>query len=140
MNDNVEGTHVPDSVDRQRHAVRFLVDDPVLGWRLFSLERALLAYQGDLKLPEYTGCALRIAFAHVEVVGGHLTRLMRLECSEWLLDGEGRVDQDKLMREIVESIDPVTGPINFKLLASVPMADEDIIAIQRRLGIQRDPC
>lgn len=138
MNDNADNTHTPGSSDPQRHAIRFLVDDPVLGWKIFPLTRALAAYHGEATIPEYAGRSLRIAFAHVEVAGGHFTCLTRLECSEWLLDGEGRVDQDKLMRNIVKGIDPPVEPIDFRLLASVPVVEKDIIAIQRCLGVQND--
>lgn len=139
MQINAENPHGSGQEDKQQSSIRFLIDDPVIGWRLFPLTKGLAAYQDDLKLPEYAGCSLRIAFAHVVVVGWHLTRLTRLDCSGWLLDAEGRVDQDKLMSDIVESIDPVREPIDFRLLTSVPMAEKDIIAIQRCLGVQNDP-
>lgn len=139
MNDNANNTHPSGSAAPQRHAIRFLVDDPVLGWKIFPLTRALAANRGDLRLPEYAGCSLRIAFAHVEIVGGHLAKLTRLDCSGWLLDAEGRINQDKLMRDNVESIDPVEGAIDFRLLASVPVTSEDIMSIRRCLGVEVCP-
>lgn len=116
-----------------RSTVRFLIDDPALGWRLFPLTRALVAYQGELRMPEYAGMSVRIAFAHMELEDGRPAVLKRLECSAWHLDDEGRIDQDRLMEGIVERIDPVAGTIDFRLLASVSVTDEDISAIQRCL-------
>lgn len=136
MNDNADNTHTPGSIDPQRHAIRFLVDDPVLGWKIFPLTRALAAFHGEATIPEYAGCSLRVAFAHVKIAGGHLTGLTRLECSGWLLDGEGRVDQDKLMSGIKERIDPTEEPIDFRVLASVPVTNEDIMAIWACLEVR----
>lgn len=136
MNDNADYTYKLNSVAQDRHAIRFLVDDPVHGWKTFPLTRALAAYHGDLTITEYAGCTLRIAFAHAEVAGGHLTRLTRLECAEWLLDGEGRVDQDRLMNDIKESIDPTEEPIDFRVLSSVPVTNVDIMAIRGCLGVR----
>ena len=136
MHDGSEHEGEVASARKLPSATRFLIDDPTLGWRLFPLSRALVAYQGDLRLPEYVGLSLRIAFAHVELAGNRPTKLMRLECSEWHLDAEGRVDQDKLMSDIVERIDPVEGDIDYRLLTSVPMTASDIEAIKRCLGIQ----
>jgi hypothetical protein len=40
---------------KQYASMRFLIEDPATGWRIFSLRRALLVYRGELSLPNYGG-------------------------------------------------------------------------------------
>lgn len=68
--------------------------------------------------------------------------LERWECGEWQLDSEGWVDQDVLMKGIVERVDPVDHEIDFQLLAMVTVTSSGIHAIRQQLRMpdQGDVC
>lgn len=86
-------------------APRFLVEYPLKGWRLFSVNRGLAAYRGKLLLPELANQTIRVAFADVAVKNRRPVALYSLELAEWRMDAEGRVDQTALMSRIVEKLD-----------------------------------
>lgn len=123
------------SATEARRAIRFLLNPSGQGWRRFPLTKALSAFQGELALPEYAGQRLRVAFAHLGVDKDGMRSLARLECAEWQLDSEGRVDQDVLMKGIVDRVDPVGHEIDFRLLATVTVTNQDVRAIRQQLGL-----
>lgn len=86
-------------------AARFLVEYPIKGWRLFSVNRGVAAYSGKLLLPDLANQTVRVAFADVAVKNGRPVALYSLELAEWRVDAEGRVDQTALMSRIVEKLD-----------------------------------
>lgn len=89
-------------------AMRFLIDDPALGWRLFPLNRAMLAYRGDLRLPGYANQTVRVALAYVSTRNRKVVDLLRLQVSEWKLNSDGRVNQKTLMSGIIRKLDQNT--------------------------------
>lgn len=135
MNNKTMSPRAAQARQEKQSAPKFLIDDPERGWTLFPLQRGLSAYHGNLVLPEYAGLTLRVAFAHIEHPTDRPKMLVRLEVSVWQLDREGRVDQDVLMRQIIENIDPKEESIDFRLLTSAPVTDDDIAEIKRCLGI-----
>lgn len=86
-------------------ASRFLVEYPIKGWRLLSINRGVAAYSGKLLLPDLANQTIRVAFADVAVKNGRPVALYSLELAEWRVDAEGRVDQTALMSRIVEKLD-----------------------------------
>lgn len=135
MHGNATDEHGSQRVVEARRAVRFLFDTPGQGWRLFPLTKALNAYRGELALPLYADQRMRVAFAHLTVDKNKVRSLERLECGEWQFDADGRVDQEVLMKGILERVDPVGHEIDFRLLASVPITSQDIREIRQQLGI-----
>lgn len=85
--------------------MRFLIDDPVKGWRVISAKRVLAAQRGELLMPELANRTVRVAYADVAVSDGKPVALYWLEIVEWRVDAEGRVDQAVLMSRIVEKLD-----------------------------------
>jgi hypothetical protein len=123
--------------DTRRSVTRCLIDDPVKGWQLFGVQRAMEAYKGHLSLPKYAGRTLRIAFAYIDAPADNTLppRLVRMECNEWVLDAVGNVSQGIVQAEIVKKIDPVAGPIDFSMLGYVQVTAQDMAAILKCLGI-----
>ena len=123
--------------ETRRSVTRCLIDDPAKGWRLFGVQRAMDAYRGRVSLPKYAGRTLRVAFAYLDAPADSTKppRLVRMECSEWILDADGNVDQDIVQAEILKKIDPVVGPIDFSMLGSAALTQQDMAAILKCLGI-----
>lgn len=90
-------------------AARFLVEYPIKGWRLFSVNRGVAAYRGKLLLPDLANQTVRVAFADVAVKNGRPVALYSLELAQWRVDAEGRVDPAALMSRIVEKLDQKAG-------------------------------
>lgn len=86
-------------------ATRFLVEYPIKGWRMLSVNRASAAYRGKLLLPELANQTIRVAFADVAVKNRRPVALYSLELAEWRVDAEGRVDQAALMSRIIQKLD-----------------------------------
>lgn len=115
----------------------FLIDDPETGWRRYSLNNAWLAYQGEIRMAKLTNIAIRVVLAYVEVTEGIPERLIRLQCSKWLINSDGLVDQDEVMRGILERLNPDESlKIDHSFISTVAISDEDIAAIKRCLGIE----
>lgn len=85
-------------------ALRFLVEYPIKGWRIFSAKRVFAAQGGKLLLPELANRTIRVAFADVAVRNGRPVAVYRVELTEWRVDAVGRVDQTTLMSRIVEKL------------------------------------
>lgn len=115
---------------------RFFIDFPATGWMPYPLSKALLTDQGELQIPELANLAIRTALVYVRTGEGEPTRIIRMECSEWLIDATGRVSQENVMRGILERINPVEcARIDHSLISTVPVSKEDMATINRHLGI-----
>lgn len=114
----------------------FFIDYPTTGWMPYPLSKALLTDQGKLQIPELANLAIRTALVYVRTGEGEPARIARMECSEWLMDATGRVNQENVMRGILDRINPVEGVrIDHSFISTVPISKEDIAAIKHRLGI-----
>ena len=117
-------------------AIRCLIEYPVRGWRLFPLRKAMSADFNDLHLPEHAHQTIRVASVYVTVKHGKVIALRRLEISEWSLDADGRIDQEKLMAGIIKKFDQGTGgQHDDQGHASDTISDVDILEIRQSLGL-----
>lgn len=62
--------------------LRYLIEDPNLGWRKFAMTKATLAYRGELLLPELAGRTVRVVLAVAILKARKVHDLHRLELSE----------------------------------------------------------
>lgn len=85
-------------------AMRFLIDDPARGWRLFSMKKAMVVHRGALLLPEYANQTVRVVSAYVTTQHSKVIGLHQLEVAEWKFDSDGRVDRQALMSGIVKKL------------------------------------
>lgn len=114
----------------------FFIDHPATSWTPYPMSKSLLTHQGELQIPELANLAVRTALVYVKTTEGEPTRITRMECTEWLIDASGRVDQENVMRGILERINPVEGvEVDHSFIRTVPISGEDIAAINRHLGI-----
>lgn len=114
----------------------FFIDFPATGWMPYPLSKALLTHQGELQIPELANLAIRTALVYVRTTEGEPTRITRMECSEWLMDANGWVNQDKVMQGILERINRIEGArIDHSFISTVPVSKEDMATINRHLGI-----
>ena len=117
-------------------AIRCLIEHPVRGWRLFSLKKAMSANVDDLHLPEHPNQTIRVAWVYVSVKQRKVIALRQIRISEWDLDADGRIDQDKMMAGIFEKLDQGTsGQDHDQEHASDTISDIDILAIRQGLGL-----
>lgn len=118
----------------------FFIDYPTTGWMPYPLSKALLTHQGELQIPEFANLAIRTALVYVRTAEGEPTKITRMECSEWLMDANGRVNQDKVMQEILKRINRVErARIDHSFISTVPVSKEDMATINRHLGIGESP-
>jgi hypothetical protein len=115
--------------------LRYLIDDPILGWRTFPMAKATSAYRGELLLPEWAGRTVRVVLAVAILKGRRIHHLQRIEPSEWKFDSEGRVDQDEVMRRIQKHVNSATGETAATGVATRRLSDADISAIRRCLKL-----
>jgi hypothetical protein len=71
---------------------RLFVADAEWGWRRLALNAGYLAFHGALPLPEFADQTITVAFAHVEVKGPRVIRLLRVERARWRFDLQGEFD------------------------------------------------
>lgn len=83
----------------------FAIDHPDHGWKRFPLTRALQVSRGELCLPEFANQVIRTALVHVRLIDRLAIGVLRIELSEWKIDADGRVDQEKALRRIIDRID-----------------------------------
>jgi hypothetical protein len=115
---------------RETLAVRFLVEYPIKGWKLFSVNRVSAAYRGNLLLPDLANQTIRVAFADVAVKNRRPVALYSLELAEWHVNAEGRVDQTALMSRIVEKLDQnAETPQKRSERDTIPVSKADLDAI-----------
>lgn len=120
---------------RQYASMRFLIEDPATGWRIFSLRRALLVYRGELLLPNCGGRIIRVVNAFASFHGMKVTKLLKLEPSEWKFDSAGRVNQEEKMRRIIKKLDVEPGKVSWWDTTTPQLTETDISAIRRCLGL-----
>lgn len=82
----------------------FAIDHPDHGWKRFPLTRALAVGRGEVCLPEFANKVMRTALVHVRLHDRKAVGVSQIELSEWAIEADGRVDQEKAMRRIVEMI------------------------------------
>lgn len=107
----------------------FAIDHPDHGWKRFPLTRALAVGRGEVCLPEFANTVMRTALVHVRLHDREAVGVSQIELSEWAIEADGRVDQEKAMRGIVEMIN---GGDN---AGAVTPSATDIEAIKVCLGI-----
>lgn len=118
----------------------FFIDYPATGWMPYPLSKALLTHQGELQIPELANLAIRTALVYARTDHGEPTKITRMECTEWLVDANGRVNQDKVMQGVLERINCVEGArMDHSFISTVPVSKEDIATINRHLGIGESP-
>lgn len=69
------------------------VADAERGWRRLAWNAAYPASLGALPLPEFADQTVTVAFAHVEVEGPRIVRLLRVERLRWRFDDAGEFDR-----------------------------------------------
>jgi len=79
---------------------RLFVSDAEGGWRRLALNAGYLASYGALPLPEFADQTITVAFAHVEVEGPRIVRLLRVERLRWRFDDAGNLDQEFVVRQL----------------------------------------
>ncbi len=79
---------------------RLFVSDDEGGWRRLALNAGYLTSHGALPLPEFAGQTITVAFAHVEVRGHRVLKLLRVERARWRFDAQGCFDQGFFREEI----------------------------------------
>jgi hypothetical protein len=115
----------------ESYTTRLLIDDPLRGWRIFSVKRFGPVFRGEQNLPEYAGQNLRFAEALLKYSVDAPATLIRLDCFELFMDSEGWANQDQIMNRMLERIN------GEKIEAPCPMVSEDDMnAIRRCLHIQ----
>jgi len=72
---------------------RLFVADDEKGWRRLALNSGYLASHGALPLPEFAGQTITVAFAHVEVQGPRVLKLLRVDRARWRFDAAGHFDR-----------------------------------------------
>lgn len=114
---------------------RFLINHPTHGWQALPLKRAMAAYHGDARLPEFAGLTIKVALAHVTVESGRVTGLQQLQVSEWVLGSDGQVDQDAVWSSIIARLDMGSGahPASVAHGLDAP-SDDELNAIRLALG------
>lgn len=83
-------------------SIWFAIDHPEHGWKRFPLTRALAVGRGEVCLPEFANKVMRTALVHVRLHDREAVGVSQIEQSEWAIEADGRVDQEKVMRRIVE--------------------------------------
>ena len=123
--------------ERPKHyaSVRFLIEDPATGWRIFSLRKAFLVYSGKLLWPNYGGRTIRVVNAFASFHGRKVTEVLKLEPSEWKLDPQGRIDQEEKMRRIIKKLDVEPGKVTWRDTTTPQLTEADISAIRRCLRL-----
>ena len=83
-----------------------------LGWRVFAFEddgtmRRIpqRVVNDDEALPEYADKIVRIAYVWLETEDRVPVRMLNVEASKWLFDGEGRRLMIEELRECAEALD-----------------------------------
>jgi len=119
-------------------AMRFLIDDPVKGWRVISAKRVLAAQRGELLMPELANRTVRIANAKVGMRSRKLVALFSVTLVEWRIDAEGRVDHEALMAGIIGKLDQKgCAPGKNVIETSLQLSQADLEAIYVALGLPR---
>jgi hypothetical protein len=85
-------------------SIWFAIDHPDHGWKRFPLTRALAVGRGEVCLPEFANTVLRTALVHVLLHDRLAVGVSQIELSEWTIEADGRVDQEKVLRRIVGMI------------------------------------
>ncbi|MDD2721355.1 MAG: hypothetical protein PHH47_08625 [Gallionella sp.] len=133
-------TEIQDAAHAGEDKPHFFIDYPTTGWMPYPLRKALLTDQGELQIPELANLAIRTALVYVRTIEEEPARITRMECEEWLIDATGRVNQENVMRGILERLNPVEGAkIDHSFISTVPISKEDIAAMNRHLGIDVSP-
>jgi hypothetical protein len=110
-------------------SIWFAIDHPGHGWKRFPLTRALAVGRGEVCLPEFANKVMRTALVHVLLRNRMAVAVSRIELSEWAIEANGRVDQEKAMRRIVGMINGGSS------VGAVTPSAADVAAIKRCLGI-----
>lgn len=110
-------------------SIWFAIDHPDHGWMRFPLTRALAVGRGEVCLPEFANTVMRTALVQVLLQDRQAVGVTQIELSEWAIEADGRVDQEKAMRGIVEMIN------GGDCAGAVTPSATDIEAIKRCLGI-----
>jgi len=108
----------------------FAIEHPGHGWKRFPLNRALAVGRGEVCLPEFANMVMRTALVHVRLRDREAVGVSQIELSEWAIEADGRVDQEKAMRRIVEMISGDPG------VADQTPSAADVAAIKHCLGIR----
>lgn len=114
--------------------LRFLINNPTLGWRTLPMNKALSAQRGDLQLSELSGQTVKVAFAHVTMRRGKVINLRRVQISEWKLDSDGRVDQEAVMSGIIARLDTGADSHTEDPRETTAPSKAELTAIRRALG------
>lgn len=112
-------------------SIRVLIKHPRTGWRNFDLSDSFEVYaDDDLSLPQFANLVMKVAYAHVLVSNGVVLELESVRVAEWRFDGDGKLDQEAVMRGILAKLDAgLDGP------DTLALSHEDQRQIQRLLGL-----
>lgn len=112
-------------------SIRVLIKHPRTGWRNFDLSDSFEVYaDDDLSLPQFANLAMKVAYAHVLVRNGVVLELESVRVAEWRFDGDGKLDQEAVMRGILAKLD--AGLDGSDTLA---LSQDDQIQVERLLGL-----
>lgn len=112
-------------------SIRVLIKHPRTGWRNFDLADSFEVYtDDDLSLIQFANLVMKVAYAHVLVSNGVVLELESVRVAEWRFDGDGKLDQEAVMRGILAKLDAgLDGP------DTLALSHEDQRQIQRLLGL-----
>ncbi len=118
----------------QHITMRFVVEDPVVGWRMFPVAKVTIAYRFGLQVPEWSGRTMRVALALVILEGKKLHELHRLEPSKWTIDSDGWIEPEVVMPDSPEYIDFPPNATDTET-GTKRLSGADVIAIRRCLRL-----
>ena len=82
--------------------MRHAIEQPELGWRRLANNRVMPLYRGELCFPELASRVIRTAMILVRVSNRKVVGIFRIEISEYKMDAKGAVDQDEVLRCMID--------------------------------------
>lgn len=125
-----------DGASSNRLIARYVIEDPVLGWRQLPMSKAHSIYRGDHSMPALAGKTIRVVYTHIVREHRKNQELLQIEPSEWAFDSEGRIDRDALIRGIVRKMDAVHGVASTDGSSVTELLPADVHAICACLGLE----
>jgi len=112
-------------------SIRVLIKHPRTGWRNFDLSDSFEVYADDnLSLPQFANLVMKVAYAHVLVRNGIALELASVRVAEWRFDGDGKLNQEAVMRGILAKLDA-----GLDVADTLALSQDDQIQVERLLGL-----
>ena len=136
MGKNPKPQTTTEEADDRQLTQRYVIHDPVKGWLRLPNEDAHSIYRGQKLMPGLAGQTVRIVNTHVVLEHKKAQELLRMEPSEWTFDGDGLIDRDALIRDVVKKLDAEYGVPAGVEGSRVALSREDVEAICACLGLK----